>query len=50
MAASADAIKQASQAARDPKQLSSAGLYARFAFAGAVCCSVTHGGFTPVDV
>lgn len=25
-------------------------LYARFAFAGAVCCSVTHGSFTPVDV
>lgn len=25
-------------------------LYARFAFAGAVCCSVTHGAFTPVDV
>ncbi|KAI5299644.1 mitochondrial phosphate carrier protein [Ascosphaera atra] len=26
------------------------GLYARFAFAGAVCCSLTHGGLTPVDV
>ncbi len=26
------------------------GLYARFAFAGAVCCSVTHGALTPVDV
>jgi solute carrier family 25 phosphate transporter 3 len=25
-------------------------LYSRFAFAGAVCCSVTHGGFTPIDV
>ncbi|KAJ5573377.1 mitochondrial phosphate carrier protein [Penicillium hispanicum] len=25
-------------------------LYSRFAFAGAVCCSVTHGSFTPVDV
>ncbi|OKL64028.1 Mitochondrial phosphate carrier protein [Talaromyces atroroseus] len=25
-------------------------LYARFAFAGAVCCSITHGSFTPVDV
>lgn len=25
-------------------------LYSRFAFAGAVCCSVTHGAFTPVDV
>lgn len=27
-----------------------ADLYARFAFAGAVCCSVTHGALTPVDV
>ncbi|KAK9762108.1 mitochondrial phosphate carrier protein [Basidiobolus ranarum] len=27
-----------------------AGLYARFAFAGAVCCGVTHGALTPVDV
>ncbi|KAJ3036201.1 mitochondrial phosphate carrier protein [Rhizophlyctis rosea] len=27
-----------------------AGLYARFAFAGAVCCAVTHGALTPVDV
>ncbi|KAG8528878.1 mitochondrial phosphate carrier protein [Bacidia gigantensis] len=25
-------------------------LYSRFALAGAVCCSVTHGGLTPVDV
>lgn len=25
-------------------------LYSRLAFAGAVCCSVTHGGLTPVDV
>ena len=27
-----------------------ADLYARFAFAGAVCCSVTHAALTPVDV
>ncbi|KAG9126285.1 Cu/Pi carrier [Ceratobasidium sp. 392] len=27
-----------------------ADLYARFAFAGAVCCAVTHGALTPVDV
>jgi solute carrier family 25 phosphate transporter 3 len=27
-----------------------AGLYARFALAGAICCSVTHGALTPVDV
>jgi len=26
------------------------GLYARFAFAGALCCSITHGALTPVDV
>ncbi|ORX62758.1 mitochondrial carrier [Hesseltinella vesiculosa] len=27
-----------------------AGLYARFALAGALCCSITHGAMTPVDV
>ena len=27
-----------------------ADLYARFAFAGAMCCSITHGALTPVDV
>lgn len=27
-----------------------ANLYARFAIAGAVCCSITHGAMTPVDV
>lgn len=25
-------------------------LYARFALAGALCCAITHGGMTPVDV
>lgn len=25
-------------------------LYARFAFAGAMCCAITHGALTPVDV
>jgi solute carrier family 25 phosphate transporter 3 len=25
-------------------------LYSRFALAGAICCSVTHGGLTPIDV
>ncbi|KNE69520.1 hypothetical protein AMAG_14085 [Allomyces macrogynus ATCC 38327] len=25
-------------------------LYARYAFAGALCCSITHGALTPVDV
>ncbi|CAO3625391.1 unnamed protein product [Cunninghamella blakesleeana] len=29
---------------------SGAGLYARFALAGALCCSITHGAMTPVDV
>ncbi|EFR00969.1 mitochondrial phosphate carrier protein [Nannizzia gypsea CBS 118893] len=32
------------------KKPEGAALYARFSFAGAVCCSVTHGAFTPVDV
>lgn len=40
-----DAIK-----ANEPAKLSPLALYSRFAFAGAVCCSVTHGAFTPVDV
>ncbi|KAL7931709.1 mitochondrial carrier domain-containing protein [Trichoderma chlorosporum] len=33
-----------------PKKLEGFALYSRFALAGAVCCSVTHGGLTPVDV
>ncbi|KAI5858656.1 mitochondrial phosphate carrier protein [Tricharina praecox] len=33
-----------------PEKLSGLSLYSRFAFAGAVCCSVTHGALTPVDV
>jgi len=44
-----DAIKQ-TVAAQAPVQLTGANLYSRFAFAGAVCCSVTHGALTPVDV
>ena len=43
-----DAIKENVKAA--VKQPSGLDLYSRFAFAGAVCCSVTHGGLTPVDV
>ena len=31
-------------------QLSGAALYSRFALAGAICCSITHGALTPVDV
>ncbi|KAF2757016.1 mitochondrial carrier [Pseudovirgaria hyperparasitica] len=44
-----DAIKQNVQAAT-PEKLSGIALYSRFALAGAVCCSVTHGALTPVDV
>jgi solute carrier family 25 phosphate transporter 3 len=32
------------------EKLSGLALYSRFAFAGAICCSVTHGALTPVDV
>jgi len=46
---SVDAIKQIAEP-KDPKKLSGVSLYSRFAFAGAVCCSVTHGALTPVDV
>lgn len=44
-----DALKQVAEA-KDPRKLSGINLYSRFAFAGAVCCSVTHGALTPVDV
>jgi len=44
-----DAIKQTIQA-KEPQKLSGLALYSRFAFAGAVCCSITHGALTPVDV
>ena len=36
--------------ANTPEKLSGVALYSRFALAGAICCSVTHGGLTPVDV
>ncbi|EMD66125.1 hypothetical protein COCSADRAFT_34710 [Bipolaris sorokiniana ND90Pr] len=45
-----DAAKAAIGAKVDPTAPTGVGLYARFAFAGAVCCSVTHGALTPVDV
>ena len=45
-----DALKQSAEAKAEPKKLSSINLYSRFAFTGAVCCSVTYGGLTPVDV
>ncbi len=44
-----DAAKQVALA-NTPEKLSGLALYSRFALAGAVCCSVTHGGLTPVDV
>jgi solute carrier family 25 phosphate transporter 3 len=44
-----DAVVQTARA-NEPAKLSGFGLYSRFAFAGAVCCAVTHGGLTPVDV
>jgi solute carrier family 25 phosphate transporter 3 len=44
-----DAIKENIKAAA-PQNLSGLDLYSRFALAGAVCCSVTHGALTPVDV
>lgn len=37
-------------AAPTAKKPTGVDLYARFAFAGAVCCAVTHGAVTPVDV
>jgi solute carrier family 25 (mitochondrial phosphate transporter), member 3 len=36
--------------AKTPEKLSGVALYSRFALAGAVCCFVTHGALTPVDV
>ncbi|KAF4550686.1 putative mitochondrial carrier protein 6 [Elsinoe fawcettii] len=44
-----DALKQ-NVVAASPEKLSGVQLYSRFALAGAICCSVTHGALTPVDV
>lgn len=44
-----DAVVQTLKA-NEPQKLSGVALYSRFALAGAVCCSITHGGLTPVDV
>jgi solute carrier family 25 phosphate transporter 3 len=46
----ATAVQQKVGAAAAPEQLSGLQLYSRFALAGAVCCAVTHGALTPVDV
>ncbi|KAK0626220.1 mitochondrial carrier domain-containing protein [Immersiella caudata] len=42
------AVEKAAVAAAP--QLSGFALYSRFALSGAVCCSITHGALTPVDV
>jgi solute carrier family 25 (mitochondrial phosphate transporter), member 3 len=44
-----DAVVQTALS-KTPEKLSGIALYSRFALAGAVCCSVTHGALTPVDV
>lgn len=44
-----DAVVQNVKAAQ-PAAPTGVALYSRFALAGAICCSVTHGGLTPVDV
>ncbi|KAK3486996.1 mitochondrial phosphate carrier protein [Neurospora hispaniola] len=44
-----DAVVEKAKAAAAP-EMSAASLYGRFALAGAICCSVTHGALTPVDV
>ncbi|KAI1000150.1 Mitochondrial phosphate carrier protein [Podosphaera aphanis] len=49
-AAPAKPLGSASADAKAPEKLSGLALYSRFALAGAVCCSITHGGLTPVDV
>ncbi|KAJ4535509.1 mitochondrial phosphate carrier protein [Exophiala dermatitidis] len=50
MAAAAPKVNTALETPTEPKKLSGVALYSRFAFAGAVCCSITHGALTPVDV
>ena len=44
------AVSEKLDAAKPKPPPTGVDLYARFAIAGAVCCSVTHGGLTPVDV
>ncbi|KAK2800928.1 mitochondrial phosphate carrier protein [Onygenales sp. PD_10] len=45
-----DGLKKPAAPAPSGPQMSGLQLYSRFAFAGAVCCAVTHGALTPVDV
>ncbi|KAI1470989.1 mitochondrial phosphate carrier protein Mir1 [Daldinia caldariorum] len=40
----------AAKAVNTPAQDSGISLYSKFALAGAICCSVTHGALTPIDV
>lgn len=47
--AKVDALVQKAAAVATPQHTGVA-LYSRFALAGAICCSVTHGALTPVDV
>lgn len=44
-----DAVVENVKAAQ-PESPKGFALYSRFALAGAACCSITHGGLTPVDV
>ncbi|KAN0070889.1 Mitochondrial carrier domain containing protein [Elaphomyces granulatus] len=50
MAATTSPASVVPETVAKPEKLSGVQLYSRFAFAGAVCCSVTHGALTPVDV
>lgn len=45
-----DAVVQKTLAAVGEEKSSPLALYSKFALAGALCCSITHGGLTPVDV
>ncbi|KAF3940653.1 Mitoferrin [Dactylella cylindrospora] len=47
---SSAALAKPAEVVITPQKRSGIDLYSRFAFAGAVCCSVTHGALTPVDV
>ncbi|KAI6778664.1 mitochondrial phosphate carrier protein [Emericellopsis cladophorae] len=44
-----DAVVEKAKAAA-PNTPTGIDLYSRFALSGAICCSLTHGGLTPVDV
>ncbi|KNE57909.1 hypothetical protein AMAG_04752 [Allomyces macrogynus ATCC 38327] len=45
-----DKIRANAPAAAGDAKPTGVDLYARYAFAGAMCCSLTHGALTPVDV